>query len=152
MSVFDRASCDISIYGRTLFDIYNAHSFTSSHKSICGLAGRPFLFLFPQLQLLCFSWFMKSHEHLSNDWPCSIILKCPFGVKLMFDDNLRDLGRTWFRDNIDFGIYTKNHLNWWMTARGGEGWVCMCVNDKAARPIFHDKKAKPKTFMLHIWP
>ena len=30
--------------------------------------------------------------------------------------------------------------------------MCYTVNDKAAGPIFHDKKAKPKNFMLHIWP
>ena len=27
-------------------------------------------------------------------------------------------------------------------------FVCVCVNDKAAGPIFDDKKAKPKTFIL----
>ena len=39
-----------------------------------------------------------------------------------------------------------------MTAGGGGGVGCVCVNDKAAGPIFHDKKAKPKSFMPHIWP
>ena len=40
-----------------------------------------------------------------------------------------------------------------MTAGGGGGvGMCVCKNDKAAGPIFHDKKAKPKTFMPHIWP
>ena len=27
-------------------------------------------------------------------------------------------------------------------------FVCVCVNDKAAGPIFDDKKTKPKTFIL----
>ena len=30
--------------------------------------------------------------------------------------------------------------------------MCYTVNDKAAGPIFLDKKAKLKTFMPHIWP